>query len=291
MDKFMQILKLKQFWFYFSTFCVITLFVIFAFFDLDISTSIVNENSRIAIFMENFGMIISPLITMLSGVVCSEYYKKYDFISNRNTKILLSQTCILFSLIICAIILSYYSYNPLITVILVLFIPTIQTYARNCAMAKLKYLFKVAFMAIFYVITFLSIVQILKIMWGRVRFRDLNDVVEYSRWYVIQGINGHKSFPSGHTANAMSILLITLINPILYDKSLRIFNWVFACGWILLMSYCRVIIGAHYCSDVLFSIVLGVIWFHFSKAFVTKSLVISRQKYIIKLEAKKIKNN
>lgn len=49
----------------------------------------------------------------------------------------------------------------------------------------------------------LSLVEAMKYLWGRVRFRDLLAAGSYDAftpWYIINGINGNKSFPSGHTA-------------------------------------------------------------------------------------------
>lgn len=60
----------------------------------------------------------------------------------------------------------------------------------------------------------------LKYLWGRVRFRDLLAAGNYdafTSWLHPNGINGNKSFPSGHTAGAgMSYLMMLL--PLYTDR-------------------------------------------------------------------------
>ena len=94
----------------------------------------------------------------------------------------------------------------------------------------------------------------MKHLWGRVRFRDLlaagsNDA--FTPWYVINGLNGNKSFPSGHTAGAgMSYLLMLL--PFVFKKWE---NKKQLCFWVpfvytSVVAFTRLVMGAHYLSDV-----------------------------------------
>jgi len=99
----------------------------------------------------------------------------------------------------------------------------------------------------------LLFVQSVKILWGRVRFRDLApDYANYTPWYLPNGITGHKSFPSGHTAMGWMLLPIILLT---LDKGwkakLLLVTIVFSWGFVVALG--RVVIGAHYASDTLFS--------------------------------------
>lgn len=92
----------------------------------------------------------------------------------------------------------------------------------------------------------------LKQCWGRVRFREMYpDVSQFTSWYLPQGVNGHHSFPSGHTT-AISVLLCTLE----YDKArgikkqAGIVHYIGVYTIIFMMMLSRMIMGAHFLSDV-----------------------------------------
>lgn len=97
-------------------------------------------------------------------------------------------------------------------------------------------------------------VDIMKNLWGRVRFRDLLSSGSYdgfTAWFVINGKNGNKSFPSGHTAGAgMSYLLMLL--PFIDKKREKYRAVYFWCPFIYTsaVALTRLVMGAHYLSDV-----------------------------------------
>ncbi|MBQ9530871.1 MAG: phosphatase PAP2 family protein [Eubacterium sp.] len=93
-----------------------------------------------------------------------------------------------------------------------------------------------------------------KFLWGRVRFRDLlasGSYDAFTSWFHPNGINGNKSFPSGHTAGAgMSYLIMTL--PYLSDKFKEKKTLLFIIAFIYtgIVGFTRLVMGAHYLSDV-----------------------------------------
>lgn len=97
-------------------------------------------------------------------------------------------------------------------------------------------------------------VDIMKNLWGRVRFRDLlssGNCDGFTAWFVINGKNGNKSFPSGHTAGAgMSYLLMLL--PFIDKKREKYRAVYFWCPFIYTsaVALTRLVMGAHYLSDV-----------------------------------------
>lgn len=97
-------------------------------------------------------------------------------------------------------------------------------------------------------------VDIMKNLWGRVRFRDLlssGSCDGFTAWFVINGKNGNKSFPSGHTAGAgMSYLLMIL--PFIDKKREKYRAVYFWCPFIYTsaVALTRLVMGAHYLSDV-----------------------------------------
>lgn len=102
------------------------------------------------------------------------------------------------------------------------------------------------------------LVNVLKIFWGRLRFREMNgDYSQFTRWYMPQGIqhNGvtseaYKSFPSGHSANGWSMLVWMLFMPV--ATKWRNLMFFLAVIWGLCTSYSRIVMGAHFATDVLF---------------------------------------
>lgn len=102
------------------------------------------------------------------------------------------------------------------------------------------------------VIMEILIVNVLKIIWARPRMRSITSVEQFKHWYEINGpMNSEefKSFPSGHTANAFAMLAYTLFIP--KDRKVLMRNFtMFAILWGVCTALSRVILGAHFLSDV-----------------------------------------
>jgi len=104
------------------------------------------------------------------------------------------------------------------------------------------------------------VVQVLKNIWGRVRFRELtSDYSNFSPWYIPQQAGG-ESFPSGHTQFAW-ILLPLFLHCLDKNSWARFFLLLLSIVWGLTVGMSRIIIGAHYASDVLFSAGFSVLFF------------------------------
>ncbi|NVM29465.1 MAG: phosphatase PAP2 family protein [Candidatus Helarchaeota archaeon] len=97
-------------------------------------------------------------------------------------------------------------------------------------------------------------VNITKPLCGRVRPRNvLWGLGEFTPWFSPPGPDlNNLSFPSGHTA--MGWMLLPLLIP-LRDKDawLKILGSVLIIGWGAFVGLSRILVGAHYASDVLFS--------------------------------------
>ncbi|MFT8823881.1 MAG: phosphatase PAP2 family protein [Liquorilactobacillus mali] len=94
----------------------------------------------------------------------------------------------------------------------------------------------------------------LKDAWGRVRPYELSaSQKEFTPWFHPNGVNGHKSFPSGHTmAGTLCIVFSWFATQPKWHKRL----WVTGIVYGILLGVSRVIIGAHFLSDVTFSFFL-----------------------------------
>lgn len=111
------------------------------------------------------------------------------------------------------------------------------------------------------VINPLIIVQVIKVLWGRVRFRDLAvDYSNFTPWFIPNGITGNHSFPSGHAAMGIMFLpLLILVKDRKNSDPIKILTYLLVIGWALFVAFSRVVVGAHYASDVLFSIGIGTV--------------------------------
>lgn len=96
------------------------------------------------------------------------------------------------------------------------------------------------------------LVSLLKLGWGRIRYRDLAPLgQDFTPWYSPQGWTGHASFPSGHAASGWLLLPCLLLWP--RGTARYRLAFVASFSWGAFVCASRVVMGAHYMSDVLFS--------------------------------------
>lgn len=123
---------------------------------------------------------------------------------------------------------------------------------------------KYAAVALLYFLLVILIMNTLKTIWGRMRFREMTDPVnEFTRWYQIVPRGGfhniYASFPSGHSMNSAGVILLMLlpsVYPILKGKEYMLHTIVYF--WCIVVGVSRVFMGAHFCSDVTVGILLSL---------------------------------
>jgi membrane-associated phospholipid phosphatase len=242
--------------------------VIFGIYDLDISRQIVNQNSGWAKYLENYGMI-PGLLVLLSGIYI--YYSSIKTKSDvwsyiQKVVFFLVSSGLIFYLfdimlenlvsdhIIIFLIISFF-------ISLIIFI-VIHFRGQVQSDIAIRFAKVVVGMALFGYVIF---IQVVKYFWGRVRFRELDATFsQFTPWYLPKGITGFDSFPSGHAAMGWMLLalLVLLVNKEEWFKNL-VFVLIFM--WAVLVSSSRVVIGAHFTSDVLFGsffIIITFLLFH-----------------------------
>lgn len=104
---------------------------------------------------------------------------------------------------------------------------------------------------IFYTMVFLSAVlltTLIKSLWGRIRYRDLQNVQEFCVWYQPCGLWGNKSFPSGHTTAFTAILCLLQWKQNPYEKP-SILRYSIITVLVIAMPLSRMVMGAHFLSD------------------------------------------
>ena len=227
----------------------IILAIIFGIFDLEISIAIVDEDSIWGNFGADYGetpgwVLIIIALAILIGTL-SKNIKKQKIGG-------------FLSIIIGIIYFIYFLIdgdqkraNDGVVMIVAVIIFLIFTFNKDWNDYK-----KIAtIILILAIINPLIFVQISKILCGRVRFRDLaSDYSNYTPWFLPPGLSGNKSFPSGHTAMGWMLLPLLII---VKDRELkdpyRIIITVLVIGWGFFVGLSRVVIGAHFLSDILFS--------------------------------------
>ncbi|WP_418667239.1 phosphatase PAP2 family protein [Allofournierella sp.] len=141
---------------------------------------------------------------------------------------------------------------------------------------------RAAALGLLLVLAAMIIVNIVKVFWGRPRMRSMTDPdSQFTLWFIPQGFTADdecKSFPSGHSANAACILWITLLPtflPRLRTNKAHIALYCVAFGWMALSMLSRVIMGAHFATDVTMGAAITVCCFYLLKrVFYSKEAVL-----------------
>jgi membrane-associated phospholipid phosphatase len=252
-EAFEMLKKYKNNIIFFYIVAVIAL-IVAAIWDLQIDISLNNPSNLFAIWFRNTGEIPARLICPLAGTVLFyTYNNKFERIAGFiiclggsgyfgyyiGKYFFLEENRMLFSVIygigfgiVCLIVFKYINISN-----------------------KTKGLLRVlAITGIIVMFVQIGFIECTKYLWGRVRFRDLLAVGSYdsfTAWYHPNGINGNKSFPSGHTAGAgMSYLMMFF--PYLSDKwkkNSQLCFWI-PCVYTSIVAFTRLVMGAHYLSDI-----------------------------------------
>lgn len=121
----------------------------------------------------------------------------------------------------------------------------------------------------------------LKVIWARPRFRSIRlfEGLEFVDWYQIKtnyrsaflsqhllGFNEFTSFPSGHTSNACCFIILTCL-PWLnsnFEKHQKLLLG-FAYSFTIIVGVSRIILGAHFLTDVIFGFLITLFCFIYLK--------------------------
>lgn len=264
------------------------LLVVFSFTDMNISNAIYNPESKFGLMFEAIGEFPAAVIATFCTVSLMLTRDKYESIKYNLGTVGYIVLLIFFSLMAAMLPVKYlHGPKTLIPVLMAIYIVASYIIAKKCAATHKEELRRAAIVGVltfvFVIITFNSI----KLLWGRERYRHMIEIgsfAGYSRWFIPQGIasgNEFMSFPSGHSANAAIMIWITLIPTFvtsLKDKK----NWFigFAVLWILLVPVSRIIVGAHFASDVTMGVTIALVIF-----------TLLKNKYINNLEDKDARRN
>lgn len=151
---------------------------------------------------------------------------------------------------------------------------TVWGVLRLCREADRRVVLRVAAVFLLVVFADILVVNLIKIPWGRARMRlvAVDTRAYFMPWWqpgselrdVLTAVGvaaeEFKSFPSGHTANASALMLLSLLpmlRPGLKRKQTMLFLLGF--GWAALVGLSRIIMGAHYLTDTTVGFAVGLI--------------------------------
>lgn len=149
---------------------------------------------------------------------------------------------------------------------------------NNFSDESLRKLLKFAVIALCTIVAGILLVQVIKNPVGRMRYRSMNVIDDYSgytRWYVVNGqpdkemmravfgtADAYKSFPSGHTRAAAGAFYLTVMASVIgvKHKGLKAALWIFAFAFTVTVAVSRIMVGAHFFSDVLVGGTIGFLF-------------------------------
>jgi len=261
-------MKNKALWIGFIVFAVLA--VIFTFTDWQISQALYNPDAGWAHFMEAYGQMPGSFIGLLSGSILLRTYKV-----QKNAKSILGIIGLYlltfftaFGFFVDAFGAQVDSNKVNIPLVLVLAVATLilgQVILRRVpfeVVNRYKNAAKVGLAVV--ILGGIVTVWFVKIPWGRWTYRDIleaGNAALFTPWYLPQGNNGHHSFFSGHTALSFSVLPFILF--LKKDHSSRSIVFAALILWGIIGGMSRIVVGAHYASDVLFGAGETLLWFWF----------------------------
>ena len=230
--------------------CILAL--VFGFTDLEISKAVVDDSSEWGIFGRDYGEV--PGYALIAIVLST-------FLGSFNNNLHLQKIPAYISVIVGVLFIIlggdetdlYTGWGLIIPMIFYVIITWNKDWKNYRTLAGI--------ISLLAIINPLVLVQIMKLLWGRVRFRDLAPgFVDFSPWFLPQGITGDQSFPSGHTAIGWMFLpLLIAVKDRKNMDVIKILFYILICGWGLFVGLSRIVIGAHYASDVLFSTMMAAV--------------------------------
>jgi membrane-associated phospholipid phosphatase len=228
----------------------IILALVFGFFDLMISMTVFNRNSSWAIFGKVFGETPGYVLIAISISSLIGSYNKDIKKQKIPAYVIILIGFVL--LILGLVFMSQDLINDGIAISIALIFFVIFTYNKDWE----PYRKISAVIVILAVINPLLFVQITKVLCGRVRFEDLPpSFLGYTPWFLPPGpLSDGRSFPSGHTGMSFMFLpLLIFVQEHNFKSVVRIVFSILIIGWALFVGLSRIVIGAHFASDVLFS--------------------------------------
>lgn len=238
---------------------LVALLLLFTFLDLPLSQTFFNLKSPFGRFFEIFGEAPGLLVGAFSAAALFVTRDRKTAWKNTLSILGFGLLTLLFSLMGALMVNNYLTHGDLSMAVilpqgLALF-ALLLFLASRLDMAKRAEIRRAAVVGLLLLVAAIVAINLIKIGWGRPRFRSMtNPAAQFTPWYLPQSVAAgeeFKSFPSGHTANAAVLLWITLLPTFISKlKGKKTLLLGLAWAWVALVAFSRIIMGAHFGSDV-----------------------------------------
>lgn len=244
---------------------IIALLGIGAFADLSISHVLYNPTSIFGNVFEIVGELPSTFIATLCALIIAVSQTKINW-KSIGSGIL----AILFSLMAGIMLIAYWDGPNVLALILALIILGINYFlAKSICKAGNPKAYQAAKLGLQLFLIVIVTFNLIKLGWGRERYRHMIEIGSFegfSAWFIPQGLasgNEFMSFPSGHSANSSIILWITLLPAFIPSLATKENLLKIVAGiWIACVMVSRIVMGAHFLSDVTVGMSITLIVFY-----------------------------
>lgn len=246
------------------------LLVIGAFVDLNLSHAVYNPENWFGLFFEAVGEFPASFIAAFCAMSIAVVQKKRN---NGRINFKCAGSFVmaaLLALMAGALPVGYFGGPMPLGMVLGALILVLDYFMIKKAMGNNEEeLYKAAVLGFQLFLLVLLVFNLIKLGWGRERYRHMIEVGSFegfSAWFIPQGLaagNEFMSFPSGHSANAAVMMWITLLPAFVPAlKSKETVLKVIAVVWIGCVMFSRIIMGAHFLSDVTMGATLSLCTFY-----------------------------
>lgn len=225
--------------------------------DLAISKRIVSSDSPFGVFIEDYGEIPSWMVIIFASALSI-----FQMLRIRPLQISVTNLVAVGALFLSLLALVTELHIIVVFIIILASVSTAILFNKRSDLAdSTKIRYSQCTLGLLIIVPGV-ITRLIKWIWGRVRFRELQaDFSDFTPWYQINGITGDQSFISGHTAVGAVFFPIIILISASSKPDFNITKGILIAAWPIAIAFGRVIIGAHYLSDVLVSLFLGYVVF------------------------------
>ncbi len=250
-------------------------------FDFQVSSALINQESVFGRLLCSYGQAPQAIVTTSVGAMLL-FGRDREHSVRRTVDLVLGVVCV-----VLGVLISYYEPTiylagfgismpaVVIPVSLAINAVTLVVVGRLAKDADHNMVVRLAITFAAVLLLDLAVVNIAKIPWARPRMRFLVTTPEatFQPWwrpgyelrdyFVASGVAAEefKSFPSGHTCDATTVLLLSLLPYLRRDFTHQ--RQIFFAGvlWVVLVAVSRIIMGAHFVTDVSFGFLIGLVLF------------------------------
>lgn len=258
--------------------CIIGI-IIGSFSDLNISNYLYNKDSLIGSLVETILLFFGYMMIPIGGcLVFLGLYKRNNIFIK-----ILGYFLGLLSIGLCTYFYGHsliegtnkfgYRLNIYLSYFIALFLTIIAFIVTYFNVKKNNYnqLLKIGLVIVISMLLQYLLIELLKSIASRPRYRFLindslnTDNIIFKNWYEFTPFTAtndfFKSWPSGHTATATQLILLTSLTPVLKSNNKNIKTILFSIGifYTVFIAFYRIVYGAHFLSDVSFGFLFALL--------------------------------